>query len=589
MKLIKIFFFNILILGLFTSHGQNLESFKLSKINLSNHSLENIELPIWDDFSSSNKLNNLFWSEGDNVSVKDYFNIDAPSINVIEFDGLNNDGSPYSNDSGYGVCDVLVSDNINLSSKSLEDSIYLSFFWNFNINGEFPDYEDSLKIDFLNKNDEWITVWDANGGLLNFKNQFTFDIVLVKNDFLHENFMFKIYNKGNSEGPFDSWLIDYIYLDENRNNNDSIFLDRALSFKANKIFKDHISIPYSHILSSNSFIDSLSIKINNLDNDIQPINYTLKSFFNNDNTGYIIYDNEPLSPILSGYEDRILKTKPIEVSNLLSNNDSSSIEFLFYIESGDSSYINQNFRLNDTMRFSASFNNSYSYDDGTAEFAAGLNQKNSELVLKHMTFTEDTLTHIEIYFPLNLYSSYSSDIELVVYKDIDNENSKILSQLSSVNFNDDFNLFKLDNPIIVKDSFYIGFKQFENSFLPVGLDKNSNTSEKIYYKVDNNWFQNNVIKGSLMIRPVFSKSDYVLTNNENKKFKKTISIFPNPSRGIFNLSTKVENISIYSLDGKIIKSAKNTDRINLQEFRNGYYLIQVEDDNRIERLKLIKN
>lgn len=589
MKLIKIFFFNILILGLFTSHGQNLESFKLSKINLSNHSLENIELPIWDDFSSSNKLNNLFWSEGDNVSVKDYFNIDAPSINVIEFDGLNNDGSPYSNDSGYGVCDVLVSDNINLSSKSLEDSIYLSFFWNFNINGEFPDYEDSLKIDFLNKNDEWITVWDANGGLLNFKNQFTFDIVLVKNDFLHENFMFKIYNKGNSEGPFDSWLIDYIYLDENRNNNDSIFLDRALSFKANKIFKDHISIPYSHILSSNSFIDSLSIKINNLDNDIQPINYTLKSFFNNDNTGYIIYDNEPLSPILSGYEDRILKTKPIEVSNLLSNNDSSSIEFLFYIESGDSSYINQNFRLNDTMRFSASFNNSYSYDDGTAEFAAGLNQKNSELVLKHMTFTEDTLTHIEIYFPLNLYSSYRSDIELVVYKDIDNENSKILSQFSSVNFNDDFNLFKLDNPIIVKDSFYIGFKQFENSFLPVGLDKNSNTSEKIYYKVDNNWFQNNVIKGSLMIRPVFSKSDYVLTNNENKKFKKTISIFPNPSRGIFNLSTKVENISIYSLDGKIIKSAKNTDRINLQEFRNGYYLIQVEDDNRIERLKLIKN
>ena len=147
----------------------------------------------------------------------------------------------------------------------------------------------------------------------------------------------------------------------------------------------------------------------------------------------------------------------------------------------------------------------------------------------------------------------------------------------------------MDNPIIVKDSFYIGFRQFENSFLPVGLDKNSNTSEKIYYKVDNNWFQNDVIKGSLMIRPVFSKSDYVLTNTESKKFKKTISIFPNPSRGIFNLSTKVDNITIYSIDGKIVKSAKNTDRINLQEFRNGYYLIQIEDGNRIERHKLIKN
>jgi hypothetical protein len=588
MKSIKIFFFIIFIFGYNPSYSQKLESFKISKINLSNHSTENIDLPLWDDFSYSNKLNNLFWSDGKNVSIKDYFNIDAPSINVIEFDGLNNDGSPYSNNSGYGVCDVLVSDKINLSSKSLGDSIYLSFFWNFNINGEFPDYEDSLKIDFLNINNDWITVWDANGGLLNFKNQFTFDDILVENDFLHQNFMFKIYNKGNSEGPFDSWLIDYVYLDENRNKNDSIFLDRALSFQANKIFKDHISIPYSHILSSNSFTDSVSIKINNLDKDIQPINYTLKSFFNNENNGYLIYDNEPVSPILSGHEERIINTKPIEVSNFLANNDSTSIEILFYIESGDSSYINQDLRLNDTMRFNVFFNNSYSYDDGSAEFAAGLNQKNSELVLKHRTFTEDTLTHIEIYFPNNLYSSYSSDIELLVYKNLDNENTKIVSQLSSVNFNDNFNLFELNNPIIVKDSFYIGFRQFENSFLPVGLDKNSSTSEKIYYKVDNNWFQNDVIKGSLMIRPVFSKTDYVLTDLKNEKLKKSISIFPNPSRGIFNLSEKVENVIIYSIDGKIIKSINNTNSINLKEYKSGYYLIQIFDKNRIERHKLIK-
>ena len=588
MKSIKILFFIISIISFIPSLGQNLESFKLSKVNLSNHSLESIDLPIWDDFSSSNKLNNLFWSEGENVSIKDYLNVDAPSINIIEFDGLNKDGFPFNNDSGYGICDELVSDKINLSSKSLEDSVYLSFFWNFNINGEFPDYEDSLKVDFLNKNNEWITVWNANGGSLNFKNQFTFNDILVENNFLHQNFMFKIYNIGNSEGPFDSWLIDYIYLDANRNSNDSIFLDRALSFRVNKLFKDHISIPYNHISSSNSFSDSLSIKINNLDKDIQPINYTLKSFIDG-NSENVIYDNEPLSPILSGYEGRLLKTKPIEVSNFLSDNDSSSIEFLFYIESGDSSYVNQNLRLNDTMRFNVTFKNSYSYDDGTAEFAAGLNQKNSELVLKHITFTEDTLTHIQIYFPNNLYSSYSSDIELVIYQDLNDENTKVVSQITSLDFNDEFNLFKLNKPVIVKDSFYIGFRQFENSFLPVGLDKNSDTSDKIFYKIDNNWFQNDVIKGSLMIRPVFGKSSYVLTSVENQKNKKSISIFPNPSRGIFNLSNKVENIIVYGVDGKILKRINNTDIINLQEFKNGYYLIQIKDNNRIEKHKLIKN
>ena len=86
MKLIKIFFFIFSIISFIPSLGQNLESFKLSKVNLSNHSLESIDLPIWDDFSSSNELNNLFWSEGKNISIKDYFNIDAPSINVIDFD-----------------------------------------------------------------------------------------------------------------------------------------------------------------------------------------------------------------------------------------------------------------------------------------------------------------------------------------------------------------------------------------------------------------------------------------------------------------------------------------------------------------------
>ena len=123
----------------------------------------------------------------------------------------------------------------------------------------------------------------------------------------------------------------------------------------------------------------------------------------------------------------------------------------------------------------------------------------------------------------------------------------------------------------------------------MGLDKNNDTSEKIYYKIDNKWFQNDVIKGSLMIRPVFGKSNYVLTGVESEKIKKSISIFPNPSGGIFNLSNKVENIIVYSIDGKIVKRINDTDRINLQEFKNGYYVIQIEDNNRIEKHKLIKN
>ena len=58
----------------------------------------------------------------------------------------------------------------------------------------------------------------------------------------------------------------------------------------------------------------------------------------------------------------------------------------------------------------------------------------------------------------------------------------------------------------MEDTFYIGFKQFESNFLSVGLDKNNNTSDKIFYKIDNQWEQNDIIKGSLMIRPIFRNS-----------------------------------------------------------------------------------
>ena len=117
-------------------------------------------------------------------------------------------------------------------------------------------------------------MWFQNGGNINNKNQFVFKNILLDQNFFHENFQFKIYNKGNTKGPFDSWLIDYIYLNKNRTKNDSTFLDRALAYNGYKIFKNHISIPLDHINFSDNFSDSISFQLNNLDKDIQPINYT---------------------------------------------------------------------------------------------------------------------------------------------------------------------------------------------------------------------------------------------------------------------------------------------------------------------------
>jgi hypothetical protein len=574
------------------SFGQRLESFKLSapSNNYSSHSLDTILIPFWDDFSGNDSIENNIWSVYESLSVKDYYNINAPSLNVIEFDGLNKDGIPYNYENGYGVSDILESDKINLNNFNLQDSLYLSFYWNYNINGELPDNEDSLKVEFLDKNNVWKTVWVKNGGNENHSDLFSFESILISPDYLHQNFMFKLYNKGNTEGPFDSWLVDYFYLDKNRSKYDSLSLDRTISHKGFKVLNNHISVPFNHLSYADSYADSIVFSINNLDNQIQPINYSFEAYIKEFDLSFIYSQNKELSPILGGNESRNIINNPIKLSDFKLGKDSIEVDFSFYIESGDSTYLNKNLILNDTTNFQIKFSDFYSYDDGKAEYAAGLNQKNSELVLEHFTFTSDTLTHIQILFPETIENTYTQNIELVIYKKIDNESTKLRSQNVGISYdNNKFNTYKLDNPLIVEDTFYIGFKQFESNFLSVGLDKNNNTSDKIFYKIDNQWEQNDIIKGSLMIRPIFKNSDLVISGINEKTQPKSIIIFPNPSNGIFYLSKKVEKLKVLDSRGSILLSDENTDEINLSKSYKGiYYLIIMDEKNQITK-KLIIN
>ena len=588
----KLFLSFLLILICTFSFGQRLESFKLStpSNNYSNHSLDTILIPFWDDFSGSDSIENNIWSIYENLSVKDYYNINAPSLNVIEFDGLNKDGIPYNYENGYGVSDILESDKINLNNFNLKDSLYLSFYWNYNFNGELPDNEDSLKVDFLDKNNVWKTVWAKNGGSENHNQIFSFESILISQDYLHKNFMFKLYNKGNTGGPFDSWLIDYFYLDKNRSKNDSLSLDRTISYKGFKVLNNYISIPFNHLSYADSYADSVVFSINNLDNQIQPINYSFGAYIREFDLSFIYSQNKELSPILGGNENRNVINSPIKLSDFKLGKDSIEVDFSFYIESGDSTYLNKNLILNDTTNFQIKFSDFYSYDDGKAEYAAGLNQKNSELVLEHFTFTSDTLTHIQILFPETIENTYTQNIELVIYKKIDNESTKLRSQNVGISYdNNKFNTYKLDNPLIVEDTFYIGFKQFESNFLSVGLDKNNNTSDKIFYKIDNQWEQNDIIKGSLMIRPIFKNSDLVISGINKETQPKSIIIFPNPSNGIFFLSKKVEKLKVLDSRGSILLNDENTNKINLSRYSKGiYYLIIMDEKNQITK-KLIIN
>ena len=142
---------------------------------------------------------------------------------------------------------------------------------------------------------------------------------------------------------------------------------------------------------------------------------------------------------------------------------------------------------------------------------------------------------------------------------------------------------------MVEDTFYVGFKQNNHNFLPVGLDKNTNSSNKIFYKVDGMWNQNTVINGSLIIRPIFGKTNYVLTSINEIEIERGLNIYPNPSNGKFYLSEAADIIFILNSEGKKIMNLKSTNEINLGNYPKGNYIIIIQKNSFVITKKIILN
>lgn len=79
-------------------------------------------------------------------------------------------------------------------------------------------------------------------------------------------------------------------------------------------------------------------------------------------------------------------------------------------------------------------------------------------------------------------------------------------------------------------------------------------------------------------------------NNDNSK--KQLTVYPNPVKDILNLKTdeKIENIKIFSLDGKVVmsKTMNSNKQVEVQNLLQGVYIIQVTTENGVQNNRFIK-
>ena len=113
----------------------------------------------------------------------------------------------------------------------------------------------------------------------------------------------------------------------------------------------------------------------------------------------------------------------------------------------------------------------FAYDDGIADYAAGINFMTGKLAVRFVINEPDTLTGIKINFPAVNPSSNGKGFKLMVWDEL--TDSSVLHEQAFEIVNNGHNvLMKLSfQTYLRKDT--MGFKQFTEDYIGVGFDEQS--------------------------------------------------------------------------------------------------------------------
>jgi len=589
-----------------------------------------IILPFWDDFSAERDgyVNPAIWEYGQSVWVNSGMSINAPSLNVATFDGLDSLGKPYNvNDVlAKGFADKLISAPIRMDLPTASErlAISITFFYEFQGNGEAPDAGDILSLAFKNDLNQWEVVWSIeNDGTL-LKDKFiAVTIPITNSNYFHDKFQFRFQNFARLSGPYDTWHVDYIYISNGKSQTSPVFPlfpDRTISTPTTSLFPDYRGMPIKHFFSNpGTNMIKPTIAITNLRQDQvagngQPISYfsAAKITMFEDDAPPIVLDqlldnNINIGSELSFAEHEIVTLQTIpDPGTFAQTSDSIHIKLTVGFDTGDDKIKTATegdydfnvfnpivFKTNDSLSARYVLSNYYAYDDGEAEYGAGLNQPGAQLAYQFTMRTDqpDTIVAVDMYFP-RFGDDSNQIIKFQVLKDLTNSASSVLYQGNIPIQRNTMNKFwriPLVEPAGVKGQFYVGWEQTSSAVIAVGLDKNTNSGDKIYSNINGSWEQNTTLKGSLMIRPVFGKGNGgPITRTENLP---SVSVYPNPNQGTFYISACVEDAVLFDLSGRKvdidIEKQTETTKIKLLNATTGLYLLRTFQNNQWASTKVI--
>lgn len=567
-----------------------------------------LTLPFFEDFASSKKTDTI-WQKNVGVYINNSLGIDPPTLNVASFDGVDNKGIPYdlSSSTIQGAADTLVSCPIDLSALTAGNNVYLSFFWQAQGLGEFPDTDDSLQLQFKDVSGTWVSMWAQQGGdsikalPKDYTKEFKQEILQVADaKYFHDAFQFRFIAYARLSGSYDTWNLDDVFLDQNRNASSTGRNDIVVSQPPNSILKRYNAMPLNQYFANaaNETAATITTKAFNL-------NTTGFSLFNYDcvmeetlsNTFIGTLTDLPVGAIFNAgtSQDMTANVAPSLLDGF-KNSKGVTLRYRFrsFLNVGNRNDIDQN----DTISRVTVMTDYYAYDDGSAEFLAGINQNRGQVAYRYVTNEPDTLTDVHMYVA-RLNKDLSG--QTMIFKIWKNKNGKpdsvlfqkiiAVSNIYAPGVNQFVSIKEAlekvadrFTPLVIKDTVFVGWQQTSDDMITVGLDKNTDSSGEIFSNLSNEWVQNTEPLGSLMIRPVFGT---ITTTGitRSRLDPKLIKIFPNPNQQqilhIEGLSLK--QIQLLNLQGQVMKviplkrNFSKKYQLDLRQTPPGTYLLYCRD------------
>jgi len=584
-----------------------------------------VKLPFIDDFSYNRITPSpALWSNN-YVLINNSFAVNPTTKGVATFDAVNDTGNVYSHASQFPfIADSLTSNKIRLDSSfgsfdqalSPADSVYLSFFFQPQGLGNPPEESDSLILQFFNPlSEKWNSVWQHEGmSLDSFRVKYGQDfkmvmIPIVSGDYFSNRFRFRFLNKVSipnntipswRSGLYDQWNIDYVYLDKDRNLQDTSFNDIAWIDAASSFLTNYVSMPWNQYQANTTAETNTNatLKFRNL--DYSPVIKNVNQYLSIQNLfDKSIHQSSPFPSAFNMNSGTTVNYAPnYEISPGVpftfqsSSPNYADFEILFRILTNTPPP--DIIRTNDSMRFYQRFYNYYSYDDGVPEAGYGLSNVGARLAYQFTLNQGDSLQSIQMYFNQTLGLSSQQYFFLTIWDDNNGQPGNVIYEQSGLRPEYESDLFQfytyeLKNALFLTGTFYVGWRQTTVDNLNVGFDKNNDHHDRIFYNTSGSW-NNSSYVGSLMIRPVMGNEKTAWVGMENQNVSEIqAQIYPNPING-GKLHIDLDGISqskkskfqlqMYSITGQLVFSEKYSDEIDVEYLAKGMYFVRISSPER---------